>query len=284
MMYLYRVLLFAATALAVCICPVLGETPGADFMSAALRHQGDITVEAIYSRSTIYDDGSKSLTDWAGVHYVRTPGVLSLVEDHKSGSIERVSHSYDLSSHDYRALCAHRDGSQHGTVDNQLAGAFIRQDMVDAAHYPLFVNPASGSRLLCDWIAESGVVRGNEVVGGRDCVRVNIDAPLDGIRSFLVWLDRSYGYSPARIEIKWKGGSIERVDFKDYRIVGDGLWFPGQQTIRLWDEKGKSDFQVINTVKSVTAGPDPGKDKLIVQFSKGTPVLVGRCTVPVAWP
>jgi hypothetical protein len=99
-----------------------------------------------------------------------------------------------------------------------------------------------------------------------------------------VWLDRSYGYSPARIEIKWKGGSIERVDFKDYRIVGDGLWFPGQQTIRLWDEKGKSDFQVINTVKSVTAGPDPGKDKLIVQFSKGTPVLVGRCTVPVAWP
>jgi len=167
--------------------------------------------------------------------YIRTPEVLYHKQDSEERTAERVG---VLGIKNTRV----RGGSNARTAGSVWAehpsGPWVHEPGYDTFFYRLYPRCYNGKipepvERLYDWIRYGVISEKMEKIDGHDCWRVEIkDSNDKKTLNHVIHLDPTIGYCPRRILIDAKDefyGKWEiTVDFKDYREIAKGIWFPAE--------------------------------------------------------
>lgn len=245
--------------------------PTTEYLTAALRNQDQLVGDSLqltYQVSKQKSDGES--VPLREIRYVRTPSLLYMEDKcDKLGSVE-IS-SYNRNDNEARSLGKRlSDGSIVGastSIEHVSARLTCLNIMETAVLYVLM-------RPLYEAIAE-GTVTCQESVDQHICWRVDIPANKLGYSddaTISIWLDPTVGYCPRRLN-RPKNGSLDvvsafSIDFKEYKDIGNGVWFPSEQVFH----HGGADSTTNLTLKSADVGKAAGD--LLVTFPSGTRVWI----------
>lgn len=234
-------LLFTQTA-------AYAEAPTTDFIVAALSYQNTATVDCTYtielsnfplfsevvnSTEGRIEPPPASQTKWQA-RYIRTPEMLYKKLSGKEHSSER-SGVTDLI--DYRQK-EYRDDKQLGSIRTfRTKDPWRAMDKIETLLFPVYPRTDDPSTyFLYGWIKYGKVADTKEQIEGADCWRLDIiDTGDSDAKQYELWLDPAIGFCPRRVSIKGTNTSLGDfsvvVDSKNYRSIGDGIWFPTEQTV-----------------------------------------------------
>ncbi|MBI2844233.1 MAG: hypothetical protein HYX78_12605 [Armatimonadetes bacterium] len=196
------------------------QVPTAEFLAAGLRNQeieSGQSLEVKYTTTIVKDQTSPGEpTKKVMVDYIRTPSTIYIDRavykstDGATGTPEfRRKVSYDRAKDEYRALQVIETG-QTVSLKTGLPLIDLSTDSVETTWY--MFDEERITKLVT-----AGQVVGQEEVDGALCYRVDVPEKCS------VWIDPEIGFCPRRIT-----RNSRQVDFKDYREIRSGAWFPMQ--------------------------------------------------------
>ena len=264
----------AVTAVLLWACGPLasaGEAPSLDFVRAALQKQATATVEVSY---TLDSDVPATVR-----RYIRSADVLYRKDRLQEVSSERSGVEGILN---LRAKSEGAGGEPRGAVltirPNVTYDGWLVTDRIDPVLLPILPRP-DDSRTWClyGWLKYGNVSSTAESIEGHDCWKVEItDTGNSPQKRLQTWLDPSIGFNPRRVMTEAKDDAWTKVvEFKDYREIAAGIWFPAQQILTTnWPKGGMVDARNVFQATEIHGDRQFSKDELVVKFSPGTKVSV----------
>ena len=282
---------------------VAAEPPTVATIQAAMRHQATATIEVQFTVEFVNSplnspvpSGAVTVGAPKGLltavpkadgdtvrkspvtTYIRTPEILYTKRYSTEESSEISSTGHIL---DYRSRSQNSDGSWRGAVSVVNFGAWTGQDRIETVLYPVYPRPDDASTLfLCHWV-KYGVVRGEmESIDGHNCWKVDVtDTAKCIVKRYEMWLDPSIGLNPRRLAMygddDYNGKWSVVVDFKDYREIAEGIWFPAEQVlVKNVPKKGLVNRRLIFKAQELSGAKKYSKEDLHVKFEPGTEVSV----------
>lgn len=176
--------------------------------------------------------------------------------------------SYDRSTDECRIANQQPTGGFTGRISSGMRGVLGETDLLETVLYPLPEGP------LC-YMLRAGVPSSQmEKIDGYDCVRIEIPTQRQTLEKYTVWLDPDIGYNPRKVEFVQKSSQPDIILFKDYKQIGNGVWFPTKQTLRYGSNIAASEtFVVENTVTQINICSPIPKEEVLVDFPSGTEML-----------
>lgn len=249
-------------------------SPATDFMAAALRNQETAcgaSLEIRY-RHIGHDVNEGKVAPAVNIHYIRTPDALFVEQELPSNSPEAPSNpkeSFDRKTGEYKLLLPDVNNKSTGMVRGYLHGFFLNQDFVETTQYHLFEG------VLWELIERGVVGKEQDQIDGHSCWRIEVLSTRDAIDKYVIWVDPAIGFCPRRVEVYWKTVAPQVINFKDYKEISTGVWFPMEHTVDLNTAKGRK-LHVVSIVDKVEVGREIPKSELLVQFPSGTKVRMGK--------
>ena len=251
------------------ICASTDQVPTADFLSAALRYQE----QAAPYVDVVYTYGSPTSASPAQMHYVRSPGVLALDE---KGKYADAKFSFDRDTSEFRLLRRNRDPLT-GLIGNKPQGTLASAAIAETVLYNLY------DGYLYQVVATGKV---DPLMEDR-CWKVTIASPAAPGRVYAVWLDPATGYCPKRLQrTSDNSAATTVVTWEGYRQVSTDVWYPTAIRAIVTDPQGmkpygKTRYEQVMTIQSVSIDKRPTKSDLLVIFPTGTLVTSGKATFTV---
>lgn len=244
-------------------------TPTIEYLTAALRHQDQLAGDSLQLTYQVSRHKSDSVpVPIREIRYVRTASLIRMEDTAKGSGLVEIS-SYNRTTNEARSLGKRlSDGSIVGatTTIEDVSPRLTCLNMMETAVLYVLMRP------LYEAITE-GTVACQESVDQHVCWRVDISAKKLGYTddaTISVWLDPSIGYCPRRLNRPVNGSldvlSAFSIDFKNYKDIGNGVWFPSEQVF----SHGGEDIKTSLTLESADIGKTPGE--LLVTFPSGTRV------------
>jgi hypothetical protein len=279
-----------------------GTPPSAESVAAAMENQEKpgMSLQVRYSwksSSAVTKPGvrAKMVTD---CYYVRTPEAIFLKErvirdsglspvttpGRFSGSYTATK-SYDRATGEYRELTKFDGSPPQGVTDsikthlNMVSRLMVRmnlsyhgtsEDLEQMTRVESVVDYIFGASLY--EIVRDGIVLEKKKIDGHNCWAVVHDTIPD-VQRCVIWVDPDIGFCPRRIDLIMNKQLRRSQTMRDYRQIGNGVWFPREVVFEAFSKTGKLHERSTITVddaRLVRVGP---KVKLQVTFPPGVDIM-----------